>query len=124
MKTILVTLSNHLYTESRARLCASAKTFGINKIISYDFEDIKPSVFYLKNKYLLDNAKYMGYWLWKPFIIAKTLATLNEGDVLIYLDAGAEVISSLDPLIKLCETVEPILLFGNATDINSDWIRI
>ena len=32
-----------------------------------------------------------GYWAWKPFIIRQTLATLVDGDVLIYMDAGCEI---------------------------------
>ena len=29
-----------------------------------------------------------GYWLWKPAIIYSTLLTLDDGDVLVYCDAG------------------------------------
>lgn len=32
-----------------------------------------------------------GYWIWKPYWIYKQLQTLNDGDVLVYLDAGCEV---------------------------------
>jgi len=65
----------------------------------------------------------MGYWLWKPLIIAEQLKLLAEGDVLIYIDAGAEIIADLEPLIELCATSEPVLLFGNATDTNVAWTK-
>ena len=29
-----------------------------------------------------------GYWLWKPYIIMKRLAELNDGDFLVYTDVG------------------------------------
>lgn len=29
-----------------------------------------------------------GYWLWKPFIIQKSLNQLRDNDILLYLDAG------------------------------------
>ena len=32
-----------------------------------------------------------GFWLWKPFIIKKTMENMNDGDVLLYLDCGCEL---------------------------------
>ncbi len=119
----LTTLSNTLYAASRKRLVESAYRYGISLVRDYDFEDIKLHPHYLANKDIFDNAKFMGYWLWKPLIIAEQLKLLAEGDVLIYIDAGAEIIADLEPLIKLCATEEPVLLFGNATDTNAAWTK-
>lgn len=123
MKVILTTLSNHLYKDSRDRLSASAKAFGLTDVYAYDFEDIKSYPHYLANREIFDSVKFMGYWLWKPLIISEQLKLLSEGDVLIYIDAGAEIIADLEPLIKLCATSEPVLLFGNATDTNVAWTK-
>lgn len=41
------------------------------------------------------------YWLWKPYIILKKLQSMQAGEILIYLDAGTEVISSLEPIINV-----------------------
>lgn len=32
-----------------------------------------------------------GFWIWKPYWIYKQLQTLEDGDVLVYLDAGCEI---------------------------------
>jgi hypothetical protein len=32
-----------------------------------------------------------GYWIWKSYIIKKTMEKLNDGDVLLYLDCGCEI---------------------------------
>lgn len=32
-----------------------------------------------------------GYWLWKPEIISKQLEAMNDGDLLLYLDAGCRL---------------------------------
>lgn len=32
-----------------------------------------------------------GYWIWKPIVIHAALSELNEGDVLVYADAGCVV---------------------------------
>ena len=31
-----------------------------------------------------------GYWRWKPYLVQKVLATLADGDVLVYSDAGCD----------------------------------
>lgn len=36
-------------------------------------------------------SKGFGFWSWKPYLISRELDALNEGDVLIYLDAGVEI---------------------------------
>ena len=38
-----------------------------------------------------ENKRGFGYWLWKPFLIWKTLEELPEGDLLVYLDAGTKL---------------------------------
>lgn len=35
--------------------------------------------------------KGLGYWTWKPFIVANRLRELGEGDILFYCDAGSEL---------------------------------
>jgi len=123
MTTHLTTLSNFLYEESRERLCESARKAGINSIFSFDFEEIEHTDFYNDNRETLSNVKFLGYWLWKPFIIKEILSRIDENDVLIYADAGVEVIAELDWLIDHCRTTEPIILFGNARDANAVWTK-
>lgn len=35
--------------------------------------------------------KGFGFWAWKPYLINQHLSKLQEGDILIYLDAGVEI---------------------------------
>jgi len=123
MRTILVNLSNWLYEDSRNRLNASARKFGITEIVSYDFEDLKGSSFYNENRNILDRPVGLGYWLWKPFIILEGLKTLEEGDILIYSDSGIEIIDDLAPLIGICREREPVLLFANGNLKNYQWTK-
>ncbi len=121
MKVVLTNLSNKLYENSRFRLNDSARKFGIEEINSYDFEDIKMSSFYHQHKSILDQSKGMGYWSWKPFVILEAMKSLSEGDIVVYCDAGVEIIERLDPLIELCSNKEPALLFANGNFPNSFW---
>jgi hypothetical protein len=41
--------------------------------------------------FISENKRGFGYWLWKPFLIWKTLEELPEGDLLVYLDAGTKL---------------------------------
>ena len=38
------------------------------------------------------NPKGWGYWIWKPFLLLKYLNQLRDGDMIIYLDAGCEIL--------------------------------
>ena len=33
-----------------------------------------------------------GYWIWKPYIVSKMMSRLNDGDILVYTDAGTQCI--------------------------------
>jgi hypothetical protein len=123
MRVVFVTLSNAAYVNSRLLLNESAAKFGIPDIRSYDFEEIKTAQFYHDNRAILDQRKGMGHWLWKPFIISEALNSLSDGDLVIYIDAGARIIDRLDPLLALCNEQQPVLLFGNGNHTNSMWTK-
>ena len=59
-----------------------------DEFYGYTPEDIDPE-FKAKNDYILSKGRGNGYWLWKPYFLYKTLTEkLNDGDYLIYSDAG------------------------------------
>jgi hypothetical protein len=41
--------------------------------------------------FIKNNKRGYGYWLWKPYIILKTMNTMKNGDILLYADAGCEI---------------------------------
>ncbi|HEX8327795.1 MAG TPA: hypothetical protein VF629_09660 [Hymenobacter sp.] len=123
MKVALTTLSNQLYSESRAILCESALLNGVDKVYDFDFEDVKKSDFYESHHDVLSNERFMGYWLWKPYIISKALEDINYGDILFYIDAGVKVLSSLKPLVEICSNESDIVVCGNGNDINASWTK-
>ena len=42
--------------------------------------------------FILNNKRGYGYWLWKPYLIKKTMENLNDGDILLYLDSQCEIV--------------------------------
>ena len=60
----------------------------VDEYYSYGPKDIDKD-FKERNKEILSRKRGNGYWLWKPYFILKTLKEkLDEGDYLIYTDAG------------------------------------
>lgn len=74
---------------------------------SYDVDS-----FYSMNKNTLNADRGAGYWLWKPFVITQTMfEDCNDGDILIYSDAGVEFINSVHHIIERMD--EDIFFFTN-----------
>jgi hypothetical protein len=42
------------------------------------------------SEFVMNNIRW-GYYIWKPYIIKKTLEKLNDDDILIYADAGCTI---------------------------------
>ncbi|GAA0559453.1 hypothetical protein [Chitinophaga japonensis] len=123
MKVVLTNLSDYRFREARTRLNNSARQLGIAHINSYDFEDIKQTPFYEENREILDIPTGSGCWLWKPYIILETMRQVEEGDIVVYSDAGIELIDSIEPLVRICKKEQPVLLFANGNLPNSMWTK-
>lgn len=122
MKKYLVSYANEGFYKKQKRLNKSAIKFGIDKVISYTDKDLKQTDFYNQNKKILDEERGAGYWFWKPYVILKAMEKISEGDILFYVDSGAEFISSISPLTKLCKEQGGILLF-NGNSMNKFWTK-
>lgn len=98
MKKYHINYANLKYFESQKKCTQSAKDFGFDEVISYSINDLD-SDFLEKNKEILKLPRGAGYWVWKSYIIKKTLDKLNYGDLLVYSDSGSIYQSSVQPLI-------------------------
>ena len=85
---------------------ATAYHFGADKVREYSPKDI-PADFYEKNKFILDQPRGAGYWLWKPLIIKDALSNVDEGDYVFYVDSGAFYINNAPPSCLLCKKLIP-----------------
>jgi len=124
MKKYLVSCATEEFYKKQKILNKSALKFGIDKTFSYTDKMIEDTDFYKNNKKILDQKKAPGYGysMWKPYIILDTMKKINEGDILFYIDSGAEIIRSVNPLIDLCKNQGGILLF-NAVNIMKFWTK-
>ena len=51
-------------------------------------------------KKIFAEKKGAGYWLWKPYIINKTLGMVNDGDYILYSDSGSAFVNSIKHLVR------------------------
>lgn len=72
-------------------------------VIAYTDEYLKnDSEFWNKHhNFIANNSRGYGYWIWKPYVILKTFNQMNYGDILVYLDAGCEVVNNPDSVDKM-----------------------
>jgi len=89
-----------------------------DKTILYTDIDLKndPEFWNKHSNFILKNKKGFGYWLWKPYIIKKTIAQMKDGDILLYLDAGCEIdIKKKEEIQKYFEYVKKDFIIGTYT---------
>jgi hypothetical protein len=53
----------------------------------------------------------VGLWLWKPYIIYQTMLNAQDGDIVIYSDAGIEFIDNVNHIINRMD--QDVFLFNN-----------
>lgn len=59
------------------------------------------SQFYSKHQAILNQPRGAGYWLWKPYVIRKTMDLVDDGDLIMYCDSASHFIRSAQPLFEL-----------------------
>jgi hypothetical protein len=57
-------------------------------IICYNPNDFDSEFLEKNGKFIQNNPRGYGYWIWKPYIVLHTLKKMNENDILLYMDSG------------------------------------
>lgn len=118
------------YHNALQRICGEANKLKLfTKILGYT--DI-----YLKNDtefwsqhggFVSSNPRGYGYWLWKSYLIKKLLATINDGDVIVYADAGCTMNIEGKPrlveYIDMCKTHESGIVSFQLTQLEKCWTK-
>ena len=122
---ILINYANYLFKNSQKKCSKSAKKFAnVDKVIEYAPKDID-SNFYKENKNILKNIKGDGYWLWKPYLILKTLLRddVKNGDYVVYVDSGSRFVGSINIVIDEMHNLKQDILLFSVHEITKKWIK-
>lgn len=110
----------NIYTNDIEKLVHSAKKYTNFEVIIYKKSEID-TIFSQKNKTILSQTRGGGYWLWKPYIINKTLEKIEPNSYLFYLDSKYYFTDYIDNFIKYIE-IQYILLWKNKP--NEDFYKL
>ena len=116
----LVTYSDRNMTISRKKCIESALKHGVADVHEWDEEMLVNTEFWYMNLEILNSKRGSGYWLWKPYIIYKAMLEMEDGDILVYSDAGVEFINSVQHIIDVMD--QDLFLFGNNWN-HVDWCK-
>jgi hypothetical protein len=85
---------NHSYYEAGRRLAKQANNLQLfDEITFFTDEDLKrdESFWNQHANFIENNKRGYGYWIWKSYLIKKTIDQLENGDIVMYLDCGCEL---------------------------------
>ena len=90
-----ITFGSHdNYIDAGKRLIKQATNLDIfNENILFTAADLKSDTLFWETHgdFVTKNTRGYGYWIWKSYLIQKTMKQMNYGDILLYLDCGCEI---------------------------------
>ena len=107
-KKVYITYGENCCLIAKKRACNAAIEKGKCDECHAFNSSVIDAEFKRTNAKILSARRGAGYWLWKPYIINKTLHELNEGEYLIYADAGIHFISPVHPALAIMEAFDSV----------------
>ena len=99
---ILISYADEAYYKAQELQTRTAKIAGFSEVIEYGPEDIEDT-FRKEHKDIFDIKRGNGLWLWKPYLIKKTLDEMEDGDILFYCDSGACFFRRIEGILSKLE---------------------
>lgn len=113
MKYILLTFGggHQTFVDAVKRLCQQASEFNIfDQIIGFTDDDLKKDeYFWEKHRAIIhNNRRGYGCYIWKSYLIRKIMEqpNINDGDIILFVDAGCEMNYNETSLKRLYEYFE------------------
>lgn len=112
MTVYLVTYATPAFEPYQALSTLTARKAGFDQVQALGPGDLDPR-FVEAHRDTLVSSRGAGYWLWKPYVVARVLDELDDGDLLWYADAALHFVSSIEPVHELMDARGlDVLLFG------------
>jgi hypothetical protein len=115
-----ITFGSHAnYIDASIRLCKQANTFNLfTNITAYTGAYLFKDTFFWKQHgtFVTKHTRGFGYWIWKPYLILKTMNQMKDGEIVLYLDCGCELdLSEKKYLLDYIEIVKKDKIMGSDT---------
>lgn len=122
VSTTFISYGNRPYRQSLSRIGEEAKKLQLFTHVKLYTDDDLPSPF---SEYAKTYGRGGGYWLWKPYIVHETLKQMDEGDILVYADAGCTLQASHDwqTYLDILQRGDTYALFFLAEGKNRKWCK-
>ena len=92
-RRVFLTFGDARLERSLRRIRREAEAMeAFDEILCYDERDLSPAFRARWADRLVQGTRGYGYWVWKPEILLRTLETMREGELLLYLDVGCRLI--------------------------------
>ncbi len=97
MKVVGVTYATPEFEPYAQLLAASAARCGVSEFFVHRPHDL-PTSFRQAHQSILAERRGAGYWLWKAWAVSQQLDRLDEGDVVVWVDAATHFIGAVERL--------------------------
>lgn len=99
-KKILINYANDKYKAAQHLQSKTGRKAGFDQVIEYGSDDIDP-IFKDEHADIFSYERGDGLWLWKPYLILKTLDICEDGDIVFYCDSGALFFRNARPVFDI-----------------------
>lgn len=128
MNYYAITFADDKMAKTRERYAnelASKEIF--QEVIQYSPADFDLEFLAKHAQWISENPKGYGFFIWKPYFILKALSKMDKDDILVYGDAGNELLGTKEECISLFNQVnEPshkLPLLAMKVGWNIRWIK-
>lgn len=106
MKRILINFADENFRKAQSLCTQTGKRIArFDEVIAYHPEDISEE-FRKSHEDIFAHKRGFGLWLWKPWLILKTLEQCDDGDIVCYCDSGAFFFRTAKPIFRILEKTD------------------
>jgi len=123
-KKYFITFANEKFAGALNRITRQVSLLNVFDVIRpYTDKDLESfTEFWDRHgEFVKNNPKGHGYWIWKSYLTLRTLHEMNDGDILVYADAGCEInyegIETLESFFNLVKTNDKGFLSFQLNDL-------
>jgi hypothetical protein len=124
LKILINYADENFKSQQKLNSKSGQKKGGFDQVIEFSPKDLNGEFLEKHSSFMHSNKRGGGYWLWKPYILLKTLVEYtNDGDYVFYCDSGCFFINSIDYLIDVLEKSKQDILLTEIPLLEYQWTK-